>query len=190
MRKIIVAFIAIAVTSLAAVLPVLAQQGPPCCRDWWGPGWMGPGHMMPDGMGRDMWGWGMMRPGQQARMQRHWTYMNEGVPAAYRGARNPLRSTDQTLTAGAALYAENCASCHGPTGFGDGEEGRSLTPSPALLTYLVQMPMAGDEYLLWTVSEGGQRFGTDMPAFKDTLTEDQIWSIIAYMRAGFPSDQQ
>ena len=52
------------------------------------------------------------------------------------------------------------------------------------------MPMAGDEYLLWTVSEGGQRFGTDMPAFKDTLTEDQIWSIIAYMRAGFPSSQQ
>ena len=190
MRKIIAAFVALGVSSLAAVLPVVAQQGSPGGRDWWGPGWMGPGHMMPDGMGRDMWGWGMMGPGQQARMQRQWTYMNEGVPAPYRGARNPLRSTDQTLSSGATLYTQNCVRCHGPTGFGDGEEGRSLTPSPALLNYLVQMPMAGDEYLLWTVSEGGRRFGTDMPSFKDTLTEDQIWSIIAYMRAGFPSSQQ
>ena len=73
----------------------------------------------------------------------------------------------------------------------DGAENQSPSPlSPALLNYLVQMPMAGDEYLLWTVSEGGRRFGTDMPSFKDTLTEDQIWSIIAYMRAGFPSSQQ
>jgi mono/diheme cytochrome c family protein len=52
------------------------------------------------------------------------------------------------------------------------------------------MPMAGDEYLLWTVSEGGKAFETAMPAFKDSLSEDQIWSIIAYMRAGFPSGQQ
>lgn len=123
-------------------------------------------------------------------MQRHWIYMNDGVPSAYRDARNPLRSTDETVSAGAALYAENCAKCHGPTGLGDGEEGRGLAPSPALLTYFVQMPMAGDEYLLWTVSEGGTAFGTAMPPFKDSLSEDQIWSIIAFMRAGFPSDQQ
>jgi mono/diheme cytochrome c family protein len=25
-----------------------------------------------------------------------------------------------------------------------------------------------------------------MPAFKDTLARDDIWKIIAYMRAGFP----
>ncbi|AZL61341.1 cytochrome c [Rhodobacteraceae bacterium HSP-20] len=190
MGKVTITLSALALIASAALVPALAQQGSPCCRDWWGPGWMGPGHMTPDGMGRDMWGWGMMGPGQQARMQRHWTYMNEGVPSAYRGARNPLRSTDETLAAGATLYAENCARCHGPTGFGDGEEGRSLTPSPALLNYLVQMPMAGDEYLLWTVSEGGKAFETAMPAFKDSLSEDQIWSIIAYMRAGFPSGQQ
>ena len=34
--------------------------------------------------------------------------------------------------------------------------------------------------------EGGDPFGTEMPAFKDRLTEEQIWQIIAYMRAGFP----
>jgi len=27
-----------------------------------------------------------------------------------------------------------------------------------------------------------------MPAFKDKLTQDEIWEIIAYMREGFPLD--
>ena len=60
-------------------------------------------------------------------------------------------------------------------------------PSPALLNRFVQMPMAGDEYLLWAISEGGNQFGTDMPAFKDVLSEDEIWTIVTYMRAGFPT---
>ena len=84
------------------------------------------------------------------------------------------------------LYGENCASCHGPTGQGDGEAGRALNPSPALLSHMIRMPMAVDEYLLWTISEGGEPFGTDMPAFKDALTPEEIWKVIAFMRAGFP----
>jgi mono/diheme cytochrome c family protein len=51
---------------------------------------------------------------------------------------------------------------------------------------MISMPMAVDEYLLWTISEGGKPFGTAMPTFKDTLTKEQIWKVIAFMRAGFP----
>lgn len=145
---------------------------------------MGPGHMSSDHMRG--WGWGNMGPGQQQRVQRHWTYMNEGVPAAYRGARSTVRATPEIVAEGRSRYSENCASCHGNEGLGDGEAGRSLVPSPALLRWFVQMPMSGDEYLIWTISEGGERFGTDMPAFKGKLTEEDIWKIIAYMRAGFP----
>ncbi|WP_162798593.1 c-type cytochrome [Sulfitobacter sp. SK012] len=152
--------------------------------DWWGHGPMGPGHMQPDGM--HGWGWGDMGQGQQQRMQRHWTYMNKGMPATYRGARSPFRATPQVIAEGETLYSANCSGCHGAEGLGDGEAGRSLVPSPALLRWFVQMPMSGDEYLLWTISEGGDRSGTDMPAFKDNLSEENIWKIIAYMRAGFP----
>ncbi|MEZ5857048.1 MAG: cytochrome c [Hyphomicrobiaceae bacterium] len=95
-------------------------------------------------------------------------------------------TTAETVGEGGRLYAPVCASCHGKSGLGDGEAGKALTPSPALLAYLVQHPMAADEYLLWSVSEGGKAFGTAMPAFKDTLKRDEIWKIIAYMRAGFP----
>ena len=63
---------------------------------------------------------------------------------------------------------------------------RALSPSPALLAHLIRMPDAVDEYLLWAISEGGEPFQTDMPAFKDELSREQIWQIISYMRAGFP----
>ena len=107
-------------------------------------------------------------------------------PGAYRGARSTVRATPQVIAEGRTLYSNNCASGHGAQGLGDGQAGRSLEPSPALLRRFVQMPMSGDEYLLWTISEGGERFGTDMPAFEDKLGEEDIWKIIAYMRAGFP----
>ena len=148
----------------------------PCCTDPWDPG----------GMHRDMWRHENMGPGQRQRMLRHWTFMNEGVPAAYRGARSPLDQTSATVDAGGRLYADNCASCHGASGLGDGEAGRALTPSPALLAQMIRMPMMADEYLLWAISERGAAFGTDMPGFKDGLSEDEVWKIIAYMRAGFP----
>jgi mono/diheme cytochrome c family protein len=85
------------------------------------------------------------------------------------------------------LYAEHCAGCHDPAGMGHGEAGLALYPSPALLAQLVRMPGGADEYLLWAIAEGGGAFASQMPAFADRLSREQIWQIIAYMRAGFPS---
>ena len=70
----------------------------------------------------------------------------------------------------------------------DGDAGLDLVPSPALLARLMDVQGTVDEYLLWTISEGGAPFGTAMPAFKNRLTEDQIWQIVAYLRAGFPQE--
>jgi mono/diheme cytochrome c family protein len=41
---------------------------------------------------------------------------------------------------------------------------------------------------MWTISDGGAQFGSEMPNFKDKLTQEEIWQIIAFMRAGFPVD--
>jgi mono/diheme cytochrome c family protein len=49
--------------------------------------------------------------------------------------------------------------------------------------------MSVDEYMLWSISDGGAAFGTAMPAYKDVLTKDEIWKIVTYMRAGFPVEQ-
>jgi mono/diheme cytochrome c family protein len=156
-----------------------AQPGGQTMPGWdmWDPGWMQ----------RPMWNPRHLGPGQQQRMLRHWTFMHQGVPAEYRGRTSNVAPTEAAISDGAMLYADNCALCHGPTGMGDGEAGRALNPSPALLAYMINMPMAVDEYLLWTISEGGEPLGTDMPAFKDVLTTEEIWNVIAFMRAGFPN---
>lgn len=137
-----------------------------------------------------MWRRGQMGSGMRQRMARHWTFMHEGIPAAYQGARNPFASYTKIINEGHDLYQQNCASCHGATGLGDGEMANSLNPSPALLAYMIQMPMSVDAYMLWSISEGGEAFGTAMPAFKDALTQDEIWKIIAFMRSGFPVEHQ
>lgn len=149
-------------------------------QDRWNPGWTR----------REMWGPGMMGPMHNQRMARHWTFMHSGIPNEYRGKVNPLASDKAILKEGAKLYSQSCASCHGSNGMGNGEVGEDLNPSPALLAYMIQMPMAVDEYMMWTISEGGMPFGTDMPAFKDNLTENEIWKVISFMRAGFPSTGQ
>jgi hypothetical protein len=40
--------------------------------------------------------------------------------------------------------------------------------------------------LLWAIGEGGKQFDSEMPAFKDKLSRDDIWRVISYMRVGFP----
>ena len=54
---------------------------------------------------------------------------------------------------------------------------------------MIRRPVSVDEYLLWSISDGGAQFETDMTAFKDKLSRDDIWRIVAYMRAGFPQPE-
>lgn len=122
-----------------------------------------------------------------SRVKRHREFMEAGVPVEYRGRTSPYPAANKVIDDGRRLYKAHCVSCHGARGLGDGKAGLDLTPSPALLAYLVERPRAVDEYLLWSISEGGAQFGTAMPAFKGVLTESQIWQIVTYMRAGFPA---
>lgn len=166
---------------LAVPFPAAAQTAaqPPKepSVDYWQPLWMQ----------RELWGPGQLPPGMRARLLRHFTYLHYGVQQDYQGATSTVGSAKEVIEAGAKLYAEKCASCHGKQGLGDGDAPRSLLPSPALLAYMIQRPIAVDEYLLWSIAEGGAQFQTEMPAFKGVLAREDIWKIIAYMRAGFPA---
>lgn len=119
-------------------------------------------------------------------MLRHQFFMMRGIPAPYQGLSNPLPATAETIAAGRALYDDTCAICHGPQGRGDGEGGKDLDPPPGDLMAMVRMPMASDAYFFWTISEGGEPIGTDMPAFRDVLAPEQRWQVIAALRAGLP----
>jgi mono/diheme cytochrome c family protein len=174
-------YLVIAAVALAALAGAVAaqekQQTPsPPGFDYWQPEWMT----------RELWGPGRMPKGMMTRLLRHTTYVNLGVPKQYEGAHSTVGQAPDVIAAGGRLYAQNCSACHGKNGMGNGDMGKALSPSPALLAYMISRPIAVDEYLLWSVSEGGKQFDTEMPAFKDKLSRDDIWKIIAYMRAGFP----
>jgi len=114
---------------------------------------------------------------------RHYQGMRVGVPEPYGNMKNPLSATDEVIAQGARLYQDNCAACHGKQGYGDGPAGVRLTPRPANLNRFIKMRMmARDNYLIWTISEGGKRFNTAMPAFKETLSEADRWKIIHFLR--------
>lgn len=138
--------------------------------------------MRPWSMGHGMMGHGMM-----GSMPRHHQAMMSGIPMPYSSFSNPLPRTRETVDRGAAVYDQSCATCHGSTGEGDGDAGRNLSPPPANLAWLTQMPMVQwDPFMYWTVAEGGAQFGTAMPAFKEALPEDDIWAVIAYVQARLP----
>ncbi len=165
---------------LASIGPLAAQSADPKQApgvDYWQPDWMV----------RELWGPGRMPRGMMVRLLRHTTFMQYGVPKPYEGLKSTVAPGPEAIAQGRKIFAARCASCHGADGLGNGEAGKALSPSPALLAYMIRRPIAVDEYLLWTISEGGAQFGTEMPAFKDTLPQDDIWRVVAYMRAGFPA---
>ena len=140
----------------------------------------------PDKRFYERWkGW-HMSPWHRHRSERHWRFMNEGVPENYRNVANPYEFSPPQIAEGAKIYEARCRRCHGEQGMGGGEAVKDLTPSPALLAYFIHRPIAVDQFLLWTISEGGVAYDTEMPAYKDELSRDEIWKVISYMRAGFP----
>ncbi|MDP6415685.1 MAG: cytochrome c [Gammaproteobacteria bacterium] len=113
---------------------------------------------------------------------RHHFAMMNGVDAAYKDEENPLEATLANIAAGETLYQQNCASCHGRNGVGDGEAGRDLDPAPTNIARFAGMKMASDGYLLWTIAEGGAPIGSAKPAFKEVLSREQSWQIVLYLR--------
>ena len=114
--------------------------------------------------------------GNDGMMNRH----HADIPAEYAGLTNPIPADEESLKRGAALYAVNCASCHGNGGMGDGPAGTALDPAPASVAHTSQM--MADDYLFWRISEGGISFGTSMPAWT-ILDEQARWDMVNYMRA-------
>ena len=123
----------------------------------------------------------------KANMSRHQQVLMKGLPAPYDKIKDPVPDTEGKLRRGAALFDRHCSSCHGWSGSGGGSEGFFLVPAPADLEWLGQAPKErAAPYIYWTVSEGGAAFDSEMPAFKQSLTGEDMWSLAFYLRSGMP----
>jgi mono/diheme cytochrome c family protein len=97
--------------------------------------------------------------------------------------KNPIPTDAKSLEAGRALYQENCATCHGAGGK------PSLQELPgSLRLYAVNLDLTADHMaqhtdgdLFWWIGRGIT--GTPMPGFGDSLSEEERWHLVNYIRS-------
>jgi copper transport protein len=107
-------------------------------------------------------------------------------PPASEAARvNPLDDSGGNTDVGASLYQANCASCHGPSGAGDGALSDASGMVIGDLAEII--PERTDGELNWSISAG--RAGTQMPAFGTTLLPYERWEIVSFLRSQWPALQ-
>lgn len=91
--------------------------------------------------------------------------------------KNPVQNNQIADNKGKELYNLYCLTCHGQYGFGDGAAGTSFERRPANF-HQQKIRRQSDGVLFWKLTNGR----TNMPAFKDVLTEEQRWQVVSYIR--------
>jgi putative copper export protein/mono/diheme cytochrome c family protein len=105
------------------------------------------------------------------------------VPTVY--LNSPLPYSVATVAAGARTFAEQCAACHGPRGYGDGPAAAGLPVKPADLARQ-HVGHHSDGTLFWWVSHG--KGESAMPAFADVIDESQRWEALAFLHANYDAE--
>lgn len=82
------------------------------------------------------------------------------------------------VTRGEAVYRSACLSCHGPGLRGDGPAAAGLQPPPADFAQPHTMVHSEEDLIFW-IRNGKQ--GTGMPAFGDTLTDQEMLDVLSYI---------
>lgn len=120
----------------------------------------------------------------QARGTAH---LHAAVPPEY-AALGPAPSiwTDpEVLRRGGVIHAARCAVCHGSRGEGDGPDNSWAGAPMGSFRDRAMVAEMTPAYWFWRVSEGGmvepyRSRGSAMPAYKDVLTPEDRWAVIAY----------
>ena len=137
---------------------------------------------------------------QQFLDSKSWLFVLAVVVSLPAHADHELLNRD--IVAGARLYQQQCASCHGAN-----LEGQPNWRSPNIVGVLPAPPHDAsghtwhhDNALLFEYTMlGGSRalairgvigFNSGMPAFNDILTDEEIWEILSYIRSTWPERVQ
>ena len=109
---------------------------------------------------------------------------------------------DRDLGQGRVLYVENCATCHGINLEGQ-PDWQSRLPDgtlPAPPHDVTGHTWHHDDQLLFDYTwkggalalaeRGVTGFQSAMPGFSDSLTKEEVWTILAYIRSTWPPEAQ
>ena len=93
------------------------------------------------------------------------------LPSLASAGKNPSPSGDDA----ASNFKLRCSSCHGVNGAGDTSLGRTLKAADLLSS---EVQRQSDSQLAQVISDGRK----NMPSFSNSLTQDQIRALVAYIR--------
>ena len=108
------------------------------------------------------------------------TRIKHSISVRGKSAKNPLPETSENIKNGQIAFSHYCVACHGLDGQNTGVPfADSMSPPvPSLKTYSVQSYKDGQ--LKWIIENGLAPSG--MPASKGILTDNEMWSIVVYIR--------
>jgi mono/diheme cytochrome c family protein len=119
-----------------------------------------------------------------------------GVLAWYLQTRAPDADPDNKIQVaiGEGIYADNCARCHGANLEGESNwmvrkpTGRLPAPPHDASGHTWHHP---DEQLFGIVKNGLESYAppgyvSDMPAFGPTLSDNEIWAVLAFIKSSWP----
>lgn len=102
----------------------------------------------------------------------HWI-----VPLSETTRQNPVMISPRSIQTGEKIFKQNCASCHGKNADGNGFFGQNLDPRPANLHTVSKSHSDGE--FAYKIRKGRGA----MPGWEETLDENQIWSLVNYIRS-------
>jgi mono/diheme cytochrome c family protein len=103
------------------------------------------------------------------------------APAATSAQEDVERFTDGDAAKGAPLYKRYCSGCHGADGRGGAH---TFMPHIQNLTKKDYIEYIPDGFLFTVIAEGGEAVGKSgyMPAWRGTLSDQDIKDVIAFIR--------
>jgi cytochrome c6 len=84
-------------------------------------------------------------------------------------------ATSQDVAAGAEIFKSKCVVCHGPDGSGNTSVGKSLKVADLRSA---EIQKKSDAELTQSISDGKN----NMPGFKGDLSDDDIHTVLSYVR--------
>lgn len=99
------------------------------------------------------------------------------VPEASAKMKSAIKADDASIKAGKEIWAQNCKSCHGVKGLGDGAKAEKIDISCGDFSSN-EFQSLSDGALFYKTTEGRK----PMPSFKDILSDTERWQVVCYMR--------
>jgi mono/diheme cytochrome c family protein len=91
----------------------------------------------------------------------------------------PTRVSGREVLAGFCAYETHCVACHGAAGVARHAWVSGLEPSPP---YLLDVAHQFTPQQLFWITQNGIKM-TGMPAWRDSMSDEQIWQIVSFLEA-------